>query len=118
MPALARQQKITFGEMRAAGVRSLLIYCADFLCSPLDRDQRGPMARSRPALRSGNRIEAIEDYHGADRGIRRDAPDHAKERQRGQSTIFRRGLKRAGMQSRRQRIVPWCARHHRHFRYE
>jgi hypothetical protein len=31
MPALTRQQKITFGEMRAAGV--LLIYCSDFKCS-------------------------------------------------------------------------------------
>jgi hypothetical protein len=29
MPALTRQKKITFGEMRAAGVRGLLIYCAD-----------------------------------------------------------------------------------------
>jgi hypothetical protein len=26
----ARPQKITFAEMRAAGVRGLLIYCADF----------------------------------------------------------------------------------------
>jgi hypothetical protein len=28
-----RQQKITLGEMRAAGVRYLLIYCADYRCS-------------------------------------------------------------------------------------
>ena len=40
MPALAprrpterRQQKITLGEMRAAGVRGLLIYCSDYRCS-------------------------------------------------------------------------------------
>ena len=33
MPALTRQQKITFGEMRASGVRGLLIYCSDFRCS-------------------------------------------------------------------------------------
>jgi hypothetical protein len=29
----ARQQKITLAEMRASGVRSLLIYCADYHCS-------------------------------------------------------------------------------------
>jgi hypothetical protein len=33
MPALTRQQKITFAEMRAAGVRGLLIYCSDYKCS-------------------------------------------------------------------------------------
>jgi hypothetical protein len=33
MPALTRQQKITFGEMRASGVRGVLIYCADYRCS-------------------------------------------------------------------------------------
>jgi hypothetical protein len=40
MPALnrrrseaGRQQKITFGEMRASGVRGLLIYCSDYKCS-------------------------------------------------------------------------------------
>ena len=27
LPALTRQKKITFGEMRAGGVRGLLIYC-------------------------------------------------------------------------------------------
>ena len=27
------RQKITFGEMRAAGVRGLLIYCSDYKCS-------------------------------------------------------------------------------------
>ena len=32
MPALTRQ-KITFGEMRAAGVRRLLVYCSDYKCS-------------------------------------------------------------------------------------
>ena len=32
MPALTRQ-KITFGEMRAAGVRGLLVYCSDYKCS-------------------------------------------------------------------------------------
>jgi hypothetical protein len=33
MPELTRQQKITFGEMRASGVRGVLIYCADYRCS-------------------------------------------------------------------------------------
>jgi hypothetical protein len=27
------QQKITFGEMRASGIRNLLIYCSDYRCS-------------------------------------------------------------------------------------
>jgi hypothetical protein len=33
MPVPVRPQKITLGEMRAAGVRGLLIYCADYHCS-------------------------------------------------------------------------------------
>jgi hypothetical protein len=33
MPALTRQQKITFEEMRESGVRGVLIYCADHKCS-------------------------------------------------------------------------------------
>jgi hypothetical protein len=33
MPETARQQKITFGEMRESGIRDLLIYCADHRCS-------------------------------------------------------------------------------------
>jgi hypothetical protein len=33
MPALTRPQKITFAEMRAAGVRGILIYCSDYKCS-------------------------------------------------------------------------------------
>jgi hypothetical protein len=32
MPEPSRQ-KITFGEMRASGVRGLLIYCSDYRCS-------------------------------------------------------------------------------------
>ena len=28
-----RPEKITFGEMRSAGVRGLLIYCSDYHCS-------------------------------------------------------------------------------------
>jgi hypothetical protein len=32
MPEPTRQ-KITFGEMRASGVRGLLIYCSDYQCS-------------------------------------------------------------------------------------
>jgi hypothetical protein len=30
---LAHPQKIALGEMRASGVRGLLIYCADYRCS-------------------------------------------------------------------------------------
>jgi hypothetical protein len=30
---VTRQQKITFAEMRAAGVRQVLIYCLDHRCS-------------------------------------------------------------------------------------
>jgi hypothetical protein len=33
MTALTRQKKITFGEMREAGVDRILIYCADHKCS-------------------------------------------------------------------------------------
>jgi hypothetical protein len=29
----ARPQKITFAEMRASGVRGLLIYCSNYHCS-------------------------------------------------------------------------------------
>jgi len=28
----ARQQKITFAEMRESGARGLLVYCADYRC--------------------------------------------------------------------------------------
>jgi hypothetical protein len=30
---MKRPEKITLGEMRAAGVRGLLIYCSDYKCS-------------------------------------------------------------------------------------
>jgi hypothetical protein len=33
MPPNPRQQKITLGEMRASGVRGLLVYCSDYKCS-------------------------------------------------------------------------------------
>ena len=29
----ARPEKITFAEMRAAGVRGVLVYCSDYRCS-------------------------------------------------------------------------------------
>jgi hypothetical protein len=44
MPALNRQKKITFAEMRAAGVRGLLIYCSGLQVQPLDHDERRQMA--------------------------------------------------------------------------
>jgi hypothetical protein len=33
MPDTSRQQKISFGKMRASGVRGILIYCSDYKCS-------------------------------------------------------------------------------------
>ena len=33
MPVVTRPQKITLAEMRASGVRGLLIYCSDYHCS-------------------------------------------------------------------------------------
>ena len=30
---MQRNQKITFGEMRASGVRGVLIFCSDYRCS-------------------------------------------------------------------------------------
>jgi hypothetical protein len=33
MPEIKRPQKITFAEMRASGVRGLLLYCSDYHCS-------------------------------------------------------------------------------------
>jgi hypothetical protein len=33
MPETTRQQKITFGELRASGVRGVLVYCSDYRCS-------------------------------------------------------------------------------------
>jgi hypothetical protein len=33
MPETARQQKISFGELRASGVRGVLVYCSDYRCS-------------------------------------------------------------------------------------
>jgi hypothetical protein len=34
MPNNARPQKITFAEMRAAGVSGVLVYCQNYQCSP------------------------------------------------------------------------------------
>jgi hypothetical protein len=33
MPAITRPEKITFGEMRDAGVRGILVDCSDYKCS-------------------------------------------------------------------------------------
>jgi hypothetical protein len=33
MPDAQSRQKITFAEMRASGVRGLLVYCSDYRCS-------------------------------------------------------------------------------------
>jgi hypothetical protein len=55
MPELTRQ-KITFGEMRAAGVRGLLIYCSDYKCSHSTNYERRQMAGWRPAVRYRGRL--------------------------------------------------------------
>ena len=44
MPALARPQKITFAEMRASGVRGLLVYLPGLQVQPLTRYQRRCLA--------------------------------------------------------------------------
>jgi len=31
---MAREQKITLGEMRQSGPRRLLVYCGDYKCAP------------------------------------------------------------------------------------
>ena len=53
MPALASwPQKITLAEMRASGVRGLLIYCSDFRCSP-SAGTDGPMTSACPTWSRG-----------------------------------------------------------------
>jgi hypothetical protein len=41
-----RPQKITFADMRAQGVRGLLIYCADYKCSHSIAISGDPLIRS------------------------------------------------------------------------
>lgn len=44
-------QKITFGEMRASGVRDVLIYCRDHRCSHhVETNADGPALRHRTEL--------------------------------------------------------------------
>jgi hypothetical protein len=53
MPELTRQKKITFAEMRAAGVRGLLIYCSDYRCAhsvEISADRWGDGVRLRVPL--------------------------------------------------------------------
>jgi hypothetical protein len=38
-----RPTKITFADMRAQGVRGILVYCADYRCSHSNRHQRRPL---------------------------------------------------------------------------
>jgi hypothetical protein len=46
------QQKITFREMRASGIRNLLIYCSDYHCSPF----RFPLAQKSPGRCRGSSL--------------------------------------------------------------
>jgi hypothetical protein len=45
-------QKITFGEVRASGVRGILIYCADYRCPhPIAISGNGALSTSRDPRR-------------------------------------------------------------------
>jgi hypothetical protein len=48
---MKRPEKITLGEMRAAGVRGLLIYCSDYKCSHSTAIGGGPMTFRCPILK-------------------------------------------------------------------
>ena len=48
---MMRDKKLTLGEMRASGVRGVLIYCADYKCSHY-RGERRSMVRRNAAVRS------------------------------------------------------------------
>ena len=69
------EQKITFGEMRAAGVRNVLIYCTDYACGhhitvPDDADRWSDNLR----------ISEIEDKGGHQAGLadRRGFPERKR----------------------------------------
>ena len=51
---VTRQKKITLGEMRAMGVRGLLVYCADYKCAHMARitGDRWPIISVCPILKS------------------------------------------------------------------
>ena len=53
---LTRPQKITLGEMRASGVRDLLIYCAHYKCSRWIRLNADQYGGRRPAVRSRRKV--------------------------------------------------------------
>jgi hypothetical protein len=57
----ARPQKINFSEMRAMGVRGILVYCADYRHSIRSAAMHGPMTCGRPTSSSGSsaRLAAI-----------------------------------------------------------
>jgi hypothetical protein len=44
-------QKITFGEMRAMGIRRVIVYCADYRVRALDHPERRPLGGQCPAIR-------------------------------------------------------------------
>ena len=52
------RQKITFGEMRASGVRGLLIYCSDFRC-PIRRPLAATAGRMRSGCRTSSRASPV-----------------------------------------------------------
>jgi len=54
--ATPNRQKITFGEMRASGVRGLLVWCSDYRCGHWTANLGRQVAGWRPAVRSGTRL--------------------------------------------------------------
>ena len=75
--AMTYQQKSTFGDMRASGVRDVLSYCRDHRCSHHVETSADGLGRRRPAVRhrAGLRLHrlrspwcraAAEVFAGAD----------------------------------------------------
>jgi hypothetical protein len=60
MPELTREQKITFAEMRASGVRGLLIYCSDYRCRRPSAATTGRMKSGCPIWNRGSSVRPAE----------------------------------------------------------
>ncbi len=57
---MTREQKTALGEMRASGVLGLMVYCADYRCGHLTKDQRGSMAGPYSSVRTGAPVRLPE----------------------------------------------------------
>jgi hypothetical protein len=64
MPATTRPMKINFGEMRASGIRDLLIYLLRLQVRPLHDSQRRSLAGRRQALghRTAVPLQRLREY--------------------------------------------------------